>query len=225
MTMISAIGVEKKVETLAGPIHILKEVDLKINEGQTIAIVGASGSGKTTLLSLLAGLDTVTKGEIIADGVNLTKLNEDERAKWRLGRIGFVFQSFELLPSLSALENVMLPWELCNRPGAKQQATAILTKVNLQERLNHYPNQLSGGEQQRVAIARAYVVGPKILFADEPTGSLDIKTGESIIDLLFELKRQLGTTLLFVTHETSLAQRCDCIFEIIQGKLTLQWKR
>ncbi len=218
MIMICAKAVEKRVETLASPIDILRGVDLNVNKGEAIAIVGASGSGKTTLLSLLAGLDVATKGELIVDGFNLSQLNEDERATWRLGRVGFVFQNFDLLPSLNALENVMLPLELCKRKNAKQQALDILNKVGLGSRLRHFPSQLSGGEQQRVAIARAYVIAPSLLFADEPTGCLDSNTGEKIIDLLFELKNELKTTLIFVTHDLLLANRCDRTFLLIDGK-------
>ncbi len=222
MIIISASAVEKRVETLASPIDILRGVDLNVNKGEAIAIVGASGSGKTTLLSLLAGLDVATKGEMIVDGVNLTRMSEDERATWRLGRIGFVFQNFDLLPSLNALENVMLPVELCGRKNAKQQAIDILNKVGLGSRLTHFPSQLSGGEQQRVAIARAYVVAPSILFADEPTGCLDINTGDKIIDLLFQLKNELNTTLIFVTHDLLLAKRCNRTFLLQDGKLNLK---
>jgi putative ABC transport system ATP-binding protein len=217
--MISAFAVEKRVETLASPIDILKGVDLRVNAGEAIAIVGASGSGKTTLLSLLAGLDTPTKGEIIVDGQSLGKLSEDQRAECRLGKIGFVFQNFDLLTSLNALENVMLPLELNGEKNAKTLAMEILTKVGLQQRYKHFPRQLSGGEQQRVAIARAYVIKPKILFADEPTGCLDIATGDKIIDLLFDLKKQIKSSLIFVTHDHDLANRCDKTFLLEDGKL------
>lgn len=219
--MISAFAVEKRVETLASPIDILKGVDLRVNAGEAIAIVGASGSGKTTLLSLLAGLDTPTKGEIIVDGQSLGKLSEDQRAECRLGKIGFVFQNFDLLTSLNALENVMLPLELNGEKSAKTLAMEILTKVGLQQRYKHFPRQLSGGEQQRVAIARAYVIKPKILFADEPTGCLDIATGDKIIDLLFDLKKQIKSSLIFVTHDHDLANRCDKTFLLEDGKLQL----
>jgi putative ABC transport system ATP-binding protein len=219
--MISAFAVEKRVETLASPIDILKGVDLRVNAGEAIAIVGASGSGKTTLLSLLAGLDTPTKGEIIVDGQSLGKLSEDQRAECRLGKIGFVFQNFDLLASLNALENVMLPLELNGEKNAKTLAMEILTKVGLQQRYKHFPRQLSGGEQQRVAIARAYVIKPKILFADEPTGCLDIATGDKIIDLLFDLKKQIKSSLIFVTHDHDLANRCDKTFLLEDGKLQL----
>lgn len=219
--MISAFAVEKRVETLASPIDILKGVDLRVNAGEAIAIVGASGSGKTTLLSLLAGLDTPTKGEVIVDGKSLGKLSEDQRAECRLGKIGFVFQNFDLLASLNALENVMLPLELIGEKNAKALAMEILTKVGLEQRYKHFPRQLSGGEQQRVAIARAYVIKPKILFADEPTGCLDIATGEKIIELLFDLKKQMQSSLIFVTHDYGLANKCDKTFLLEDGKLQL----
>lgn len=222
MTIIDAINVEKRITTLENPIDILKGVNLKVNEAESVAIAGASGSGKTTLLSLLAGLDVISSGEIIVDGCSLNKLSENQRAKWRLGKVGFVFQNFELLPSLTALENVMLPLELCAKANAKQQAIEILTKVGLGHRLNHYPYQLSGGEQQRVAIARAYVIKPKILFADEPTGCLDTKTGDAVIALLFDLQQQLKTTLIFVTHDLNLAQKCHRVYVLEQGKLHLK---
>jgi len=219
MAIITAQAVEKRVYALTQPIDILKGVDLIVNEGETLAIVGASGSGKTTLLSLLAGLDVPTQGEIILQGFPLANLSEDERATVRLGRVGFVFQNFDLLGQLTALENVMLPLELAAKPHAKEQAIAILTELGLQGRLNHYPRQLSGGEQQRIAIARAFVTQPQILFADEPTGALDTKTGEKIINLLFELNAKNHTTLIFVTHDTGLASRCQRSVLLQDGKL------
>ncbi len=219
MTIINALGIEKTIKTLASTIDILKGVNLLVNEGESIAIVGASGSGKTTLLSLLAGLDVATGGELIVDGQHLSHLSEDGRTRWRLGRIGFVFQNFELLPALTALENVMLPLELCGVADAKQRAVEILTKVDLKQRLTHFPHQLSGGEQQRVAIARAYAISPKILFADEPTGSLDVNTGNATINHLFNLKTQYKTTLIFVTHDNELAKRCERVFVLENGKL------
>lgn len=209
MAIITAQAVEKRVYAFTQPIDILKGVDLIVNEGETLAILGASGSGKTTLLSLLAGLDVATAGEITLNGFALTQLSEDERAKIRLGRVGFVFQNFDLLAELSALENVMLPLELAAIPEARSKAIAILTELELGHRLKHYPRQLSGGEQQRVAIARAFVTQPQVLFADEPTGCLDTQTGEKIIDLLFELNAKNHTTLIFVTHDTGLAKRCQ----------------
>lgn len=219
MTIISAEGVHKRVYALSQPIDILKGVDLIVNEGETLAILGASGSGKTTLLSLLAGLDVASKGNIFLQGINLGNLSEDERAVLRLGRIGFVFQNFDLLPQLTALENVMLPLELTATPGARQSATHLLTELGLQDRLKHYPRQLSGGEQQRVAIARAFVTQPKVLFADEPTGCLDTQTGEQMMALLFELNAKHHTTLIFVTHDASLASRCQRSVILKDGKL------
>lgn len=205
--------------TLTNRIDILRGVNLTVKEGESIAIVGTSGSGKTTLLSLLAGLDLPTQGEIILDGQILSKMNEDQRARCRLGRIGFVFQNFELLPHLTALENVMLPLELGGQAHVRHQASEFLENVGLKERLHHFPRQLSGGEQQRVAIARAYVTHPKVLFADEPTGCLDIKTGEKVIDLLFHLNNQMHTTLVFVTHDQNLAQRCERSLMLEEGQL------
>jgi len=219
MTIIAATNVKKCVQTLASPIDILKGVNLNVNAGEAIAIVGASGSGKTTLLSLLAGLDIPTSGEIWMDGKCLSAMTEDDRANCRKGRVGFVFQNFDLLPTLNALENVMLPGELCGMEEITSKATAILSKVGLENRLNHFPHQLSGGEQQRVAIARAYVTSPKILFADEPTGSLDTRNGEKIIELLFELKNQINSTLIFVTHDHDLAKRCERTYSLETGIL------
>lgn len=217
MAIIAALDVKKSFKTLASPIDILKGVTLKINQGEKVAIVGTSGSGKTTLLGILAGLDTPTSGQVWFDEENISNLTEDERAIKRKGRIGFVFQQFELLPSLNALENVMLPLELSQLPNAKQKATEMLRQVGLQDRLYHYPNQLSGGEQQRVAIARAYVTTPKVIFADEPTGYLDEKTGKLVIDLLFELNQKNQTTMIFVTHDIALAKNCDVIYELENG--------
>lgn len=215
--IIAASEVKKRFETLASPIDILKGVTLKINQGEKIAIVGASGSGKTTLLSILAGLDSPTSGEVWFDGAKISALTEDERAAKRKGNVGFVFQQFELLPSLNALENVMLPLELSQKPQAKQKAIAMLEDVGLKDRLYHYPNQLSGGEQQRVAIARAYATSPKVIFADEPTGFLDEKTSQRVMDLLFGLNKKNQTTMIFVTHDIELAQHCDVIYELENG--------
>lgn len=219
MAIISAEAVKKRVYALSQSIDILKGVDLIVNEGETLAILGASGSGKTTLLSLLAGLDVASEGNIYLQGTNLSNLNEDERAALRLGQIGFVFQNFDLLPQLTALENVMLPLELTATPGARQRATRLLAELGLQERLKHYPRQLSGGEQQRVAIARAFVTQPKVLFADEPTGCLDTETGEKMLALLFELNAKHHTTLIFVTHDANLASRCQRSVILKEGKL------
>ena len=189
-------------------LEILKGIDLEIKRGESLAIVGASGSGKSTLLGLLAGLDEPTAGRVIINDIDLGSLNEDQRAQFRGEHVGFVFQSFQLLPALTALENVMLPLELQGRGDARAQAEEFLNRVGLSSRLHHYPLQMSGGEQQRVAISRAFSSSPDILFADEPTGNLDTETGMHIIDLLFELNQQEGTTLVLVTHEQRLADRC-----------------
>jgi putative ABC transport system ATP-binding protein len=198
---------------------ILDGLSLRVGAGESVAIVGASGSGKTTLLSLLAGLDLPTAGEVRLAGASLTALDEDGRARLRAGRVGFVFQSFQLLPGLTALENVMLPAELAGHADAGRRARTTLEQVGLERRLGHYPHQLSGGEQQRVAIARAFAAEPQILFADEPTGNLDLATGARIVDLLFELNRSRGTTLILVTHDTALAQRCGRVLTLRGGKL------
>ena len=198
---------------------ILDRLSLRVRSGESVAIVGASGSGKTTLLSLLAGLDLPTSGTIRLAGQSLTELDEDGRARLRAGRVGFVFQSFQLLPGLTALENVMLPAELAGHADAGSRARATLQQVGLGQRLGHYPHQLSGGEQQRVAIARAFAAEPQILFADEPTGNLDLATGARIVDLLFELNRSRGTTLILVTHDATLAQRCGRVLTLREGRL------
>ncbi|WP_428381203.1 ABC transporter ATP-binding protein [Nevskia ramosa] len=199
-------------------IAILNGLDLTITAGESVAIVGASGSGKTTLLSLLAGLDSPTSGEIMLAGQRLSSLDEDGRARLRAGRVGFVFQSFQLLAGLTALENVMLPAELAGRADAEKLARDTLSQVGLAARTGHYPYQLSGGEQQRVAIARAFAAGPEILFADEPTGNLDAATGARIIDLLFALNRDRGATLVLVTHDQQLAERCDRVLRLNAGR-------
>lgn len=217
--IIQTKAVSKDVETSATVLTILHSIDLAIKAGESVAIVGASGSGKSTLLSLLAGLDIASSGQVFIDNENLGDLDEEQRAKIRADKIGFIFQSFLLIPSLSALENVMLPAELAGRKDAEQQAKTLLNKVGLSARLDHYPNQLSGGEQQRVAIARAFIGQPKILFADEPTGNLDSKTGAKVEALLFELNREFGTTLIMVTHDSALAARCDRVFVMDAGEL------
>jgi len=194
-------------------------VSFTINKGETVAIVGASGAGKSTLLALLAGLDLPTEGEIWLGGTNLTNLDEDGRAAVRAASVGFVFQSFHLVPSLNALENVMLPLELAGKKAPRQSAMNILQQVGLGERWSHYPAQLSGGEKQRVAIARAFATEPAVLFADEPTGNLDSRTGEHVMDLMFELNRESSTTLILVTHDASLAERCDRVIGLDAGKL------
>ena len=200
-------------------LDILKGVSLEIKSGETIAIVGASGSGKSTLLGLMAGLDLATTGEIIIAGQHLNQLDEDGRAALRGNKVGFVFQSFQLLPGLTALENVMLPLELQSKKSATKTAEALLSRVGLAERLQHYPKQLSGGEQQRVAIARAFVTQPELLFADEPTGNLDKKTSQHIIDLLFEMNQEKNTTLIVVTHDENLAAQCDRCLVLENGVL------
>jgi putative ABC transport system ATP-binding protein len=198
---------------------ILDDISFVIEEGQTVAIVGASGSGKSTLLGLLAGLDLPSSGSVTLLGQALYVLNEDQRAEWRGRNLGFVFQSYQLLPQMSALENVMLPLELRGERGAMQRAEALLNQVGLEARLNHYPKTLSGGEQQRVALARAFAPNPKLLLADEPTGSLDAATGERIIELLFELNAKNKTTLVLVTHDEQLAKRCDQQIRLSAGKI------
>ena len=207
-TVIKAAGLGKVVETGEGQLTILKGIDLEIKVSESVAIVGASGSGKTTLLSLLAGLDTATTGDIWLGDNQITAMGEDERARVRGDMVGFVFQTFQLLASLSAIENVMLPSELHGDADARAKAADLLDRVGLGDRYHHYPKQLSGGEQQRVAIARAFASNAEILFADEPTGNLDTATGGRVIDLLFDLNREFGTTLVLVTHDLRLADRC-----------------
>ena len=220
--MANAINVSnlgKVVRLPTSELRILQDVSFQINQGQTLAIVGASGSGKSTLLSLMAGLDTPSEGYVEILDVNLSNLDEDGRAKLRGDKVGFVFQSFQLLPALTAIENVMLPLELRGDANPQAAARDILQRVGLGERLQHYPRQLSGGEQQRVAIARAFVVKPSVLFADEPTGNLDTETGRSVADLLFELNQTSGTTLVVVTHDEKLAARCSKILRLAEGRL------
>ncbi len=217
--LIQAQQLEKIVETSEGPLQILQPINVAINAGETVAIVGASGSGKSTLLSLLAGLDLATSGEVLIDNEKLSELDEEQRAKVRADKVGFIFQQFLLVPSLSALENVMLPAELAGHKGAEKEARELLAKVGLEDRWHHYPNQLSGGEQQRVAIARAFVGQPKILFADEPTGNLDTHTGDKVEQLLFDLNKDYGTTLIMVTHDNQLAEKCQRVLRMEAGKL------
>ena len=218
--MLEARDVSKRVRSPDGEeLEILGAVDLCVPRAASAAIVGASGSGKTTLLGLLAGLDQPSSGRIVLDGHVLTDLDEERRARLRRRLVGFVFQSFQLLPALSALENVLLPLELEGSRDAVTRATDALRAVGLAQRLGHYPAQLSGGEQQRVAIARAFVHQPRVLFADEPTGNLDRRTGAGIIDLLFELNRAQDTTLVLVTHDTHLAARCDALLELVDGRI------
>ena len=217
--ILSARGIGKTVRSGDSDLVILREIELSVTAGEAVAIVGASGSGKSTLLAILAGLDTPTVGTVEVDGIDIFKLDEDQRAELRGKTVGFVFQSFQLLPSLTALENVMLPLELAGRADAESVSREILTKVGLGERLSHYPKHLSGGEQQRVALARAFSVRPKLLFADEPTGSLDAEAGKAIVDLVFELNKGFGTTLVMVTHDEHLAQRCGRIIRLVAGKV------
>jgi putative ABC transport system ATP-binding protein len=217
--VLKAEGLTKRVQSPEGLLTILDDVTLAIPAGQTAAIIGASGAGKSTLLALLAGLDEPTAGKVWLSNVELTALDEDGRAAVRAQHVGFVFQSFHLVPSLTALENVMLPLELAGRRDARQAALEVLEKVGLKSRAGHYPRQLSGGEQQRVAIARAFVGKPAILFADEPTGNLDAATGERIIRLLFDLNSTTHTTLVLVTHDDAIAGRCERIIRLDAGKV------
>jgi putative ABC transport system ATP-binding protein len=217
--VLKAEKITKQVSSPEGTLTILAEVDLAIAAGQSVSIIGASGAGKSTLLALLAGLDEPTTGRIWLNGSELTALDEDGRAAVRARHVGFVFQSFHLVPSLTAIENVMLPLELAGRSQAREAAAEVLAKVGLSPRRQHYPRQLSGGEQQRVALARAFVTRPAVLFADEPTGNLDSATGERIIELLFELNRASNTTLIVVTHDQAIAQRCERIIRIEAGRI------
>ena len=209
----------KRVPLPGGELTILDGIGFSIEPGEAVAIVGASGSGKSTLLSLLAGLDSPSSGTVLLDGAPMSALDEDGRARVRSAKVGFVFQSFQLLPSLTALENVMLPLELRGDADAHAPALAILQQVGLGERLGHYPRQLSGGEQQRVALARAFVTRPSLLFADEPTGNLDTRTGQAIIELLFDMNTAAGTTLVLVTHDEHLAVRCGRTLRLDGGRL------
>jgi putative ABC transport system ATP-binding protein len=218
-TVLRARAIGKTVKSGEDDLVILREIGFDVASGEAVAIVGASGSGKSTLLAILAGLDTPSTGTVELDGVDIFSLDEDSRAELRGRSVGFVFQSFQLLPALSALENVMLPLELAGREDAESEARAILKQVGLGERLGHYPKHLSGGEQQRVALARAFVVRPKLLLADEPTGSLDSESGTAVIDLVFELNRSFGTTLIMVTHDEGLAKRCGRIVRLVAGRI------
>jgi len=219
LNIIQVNGLSKVVSTFEGELPILSDISFNVKHGESVAVVGTSGSGKSTLLSLLAGLDTASNGEIFLDGAPLHNLDEEQRAALRAEKVGFVFQSFMLVQSLTALENVMLPAELAGESDAKEQALALLEKVGLSHRVDHYPSQLSGGEQQRVAIARAFIGTPKILFADEPSANLDSKNGKMIESLLFDLNTQHGTTLILVTHDEALAQKCEHIIQIEAGLL------
>ncbi len=216
--LIAVEHVYKSVTDSTGTLDILRDIDFQLAHKETVAIVGASGSGKSTLLSIIAGLDTPTRGTVRLAGQDLFALDEDGRAALRAQKIGFVFQSFQLMGNLTALENVMLPLELADRRDARKAATEMLAHVGLGQRMHHYPKVLSGGEQQRVALARAFVVQPAVLLADEPTGSLDFATGETIMQLMFELNREQGTTLVLVTHDRAIAQRCERVITIEAGQ-------
>ncbi len=217
--MIEVTALNKTVTDTSGQLHILTDINFTVQSGSTLAIVGASGSGKSTLLGLLAGLDHPTSGSVRINGTDIYALNEDERAAMRMQQLGFVFQSFQLLAHLTALENVMLPLELRADPDAEKKAIAMLARVGLKERLQHYPKFLSGGEQQRVALARAFVTHPPLLLADEPTGSLDAATGEAVINMMFELNREYGSTLVLVTHDAAIAAKCARTITIAAGRL------
>jgi putative ABC transport system ATP-binding protein len=221
-TIISIQHVSKEVPDVGGTLSILRDIDFTVQSGETVAILGASGSGKSTLLSLMAGLDTPTSGDVVLAGQSLFDMSEDDRAAWRGQQLGFVFQNFQLMGHLTALENVMLPLELAGMKDAAKRAKDILNQVGLAARLNHFPKVLSGGEQQRVALARAFVVEPKLLLADEPTGSLDAQTGESIMNLMLALNQARGTTLILVTHDQKLAQRCNRTLTLQAGQLISQ---
>ena len=217
--MVAVEHVFKSVTDSTGTLDILRDIDFRLAARETVAIVGASGSGKSTLLSIIAGLDTPTRGTVRLDGQDLFAIDEDARAALRAQKVGFVFQSFQLMGNLTALENVMLPLELAERRDARKAATEMLARVGLGQRLSHYPKVLSGGEQQRVALARAFVVQPAVLLADEPTGSLDFATGETIMKLMFELNRELGTTLVLVTHDRAIAAQCERRITIDAGRV------
>ncbi len=217
--VLEARDLSKQVSSPEGSLTILSDVSFSVSAGDSVAVVGPSGAGKSTLLALLAGLDLPTRGYVVLNGSNLSELDEDGRARVRAESVGFVFQSFHLVPSLNALENVMLPLELAGHRNARDASREIIEKVGLGERWSHYPSQLSGGEKQRVAIARAFATEPAVLFADEPTGNLDTRTGANIMELMFELNRSSATTLVLVTHDNGLAGRCDRVIELDTGKL------
>lgn len=218
-TIVQVAALGKQVTTGSAQLTILRDISFNVSTGEAVAIVGVSGSGKSTLLGLMAGLDTPTSGSVAVNGQDLFALDEDGRAALRGQMMGFVFQSFHLLPEFTALENVMLPLELAGDAGAREAAQALLERVGVGDRLGHYPKQLSGGEQQRVAIARAFVTRPALLLADEPTGNLDADTGANIIELMFELNRERGTTLLLVTHDETLSRRCTRVLRLVGGML------
>ena len=216
--MIAVEQLAKSVSDSTGVLDILRDINLSFAQGETVAIVGASGSGKSTLLSILAGLDTPSRGTVRLQGQDMFALSEDQRASLRAQKMGFVFQSFQLLGNLTALENVMLPLELAGARDARARATQMMERVGLGQRLNHYPKLMSGGEQQRVALARAFVVEPAVLLADEPTGSLDFATGQAVMELMFALNRERGTTLILVTHDRAIAAQCDRSITIEAGR-------
>jgi len=218
-SLLQVRNLSKRVTTADGELTLLSEIEFNIGQGEAVAVVGPSGSGKSTLLGLLAGLDVPSEGQVLVDGTDLFTLDEDGRAALRAARMGFVFQSFQLLANLTALENVLLPLELFGRADAEDVARRVLERVGLAARLNHFPRQLSGGEQQRVAIARAFAPQPQLLLADEPTGSLDVATGERVVDLLFALKQEHGSTLILVTHDERLAARCDRSLALDAGRI------
>ena len=220
--IISVEHVYKSVTDSTGTLDILRDIDFTLAPRETVAVVGASGSGKSTLLSIIAGLDTPTRGTVRVDGEDLFAMDEDARAALRARKVGFVFQSFQLLGNLTALENVMLPLELAGRKDSRKAAGEMMARVGLAQRLGHYPRVLSGGEQQRVALARAFVVQPSVLLADEPTGSLDFATGETVMELMFDLNREQGTTLVLVTHDTAIAQRCQRRITIEAGRIVAE---
>ena len=217
--VLKAENVIKQVSSPEGSLTILSEVSFSVDSGDSVAVVGASGAGKSTLLALLAGLDLPTEGSIHLNGANLTKLDEDGRAQVRAENVGFVFQSFHLVPSLNALENVMLPLELAGKKTPRQAASEVLRQVGLSDRWSHYPAQLSGGEKQRVAIARAFATEPAVLFADEPTGNLDSRTGDNVMDLMFRMNKDSATTLILVTHDKNIAERCERVIGLDTGRL------
>ncbi|MDH3373016.1 MAG: ATP-binding cassette domain-containing protein [Gammaproteobacteria bacterium] len=219
VAVLAAHDISKEVSSPEGTLTILADVSFNITTGESVAVVGPSGAGKSTLLALLAGLDLPTRGYVELNRTNLSELDEDGRARVRAASVGFVFQSFHLVPSLNALENIMLPLELAGSEGARRAALDIVDKVGLSDRWRHYPAQLSGGEKQRVAIARAFATEPAVLFADEPTGNLDSRTGNNIMNLMFELNRSSSTTLVLVTHDISLAERCDRVLSLDTGRL------